>query len=263
MAESRPRKYFGQHFLHDRNIIDKIIAGIGPQPEDWFVEIGPGRGALTTELLKRSARVDAVEIDRDLARQLEKTITDPGFKIHQADALKFDFSSLGNRDGTLRLAGNLPYNISSPLLFHILATASLFSDIHVMLQKEVVSRMAAAPGSRIYGRLTVALAARCRVEPLFDIRPGSFTPPPKVDSTFVRLIPNPAQLAKIDNEAVFDELLRRAFGMRRKRLSNAVRGLLTEEQIAAAGVDPGVRAEKLDVDAFVALANLCTLPSEN
>jgi 16S rRNA (adenine1518-N6/adenine1519-N6)-dimethyltransferase len=256
MAHSQPRKYFGQHFLHDRNIIEKIIATIAPQSDDWFVEIGPGRGALTTALLNRAARVDAIEIDRDLAGRLESAFPDSRLTIHQADALKFDFRTLAAPNGGLRLAGNLPYNISSPLLFHFLETAELFEDMHVMLQKEVVSRMAAKPGNKVFGRLTVAVTARCTVEPLFNIKPGSFTPAPRVDSTFVCLKPDMERRGRIDDETAFDDVLRQAFNMRRKRLANALSGLLTEGQIEKLGIDPGLRAEQLSVDSFIALGNL-------
>jgi len=218
---NRPRKHFGQHFLHDQNIIRKIISSIAPDPTDCFVEIGPGQGALTRPLLDRVAKLDAIEIDQNLARELADDVINPRLTVHQADALKFDFRQLGAPPGGLRLAGNLPYNISSPLLFHILTYGRLFRDVHVMLQKEVVARMTATPGNKIYGRLTVALAARCQVKSLFDIKPGSFRPPPRVNSSFVRLVPDSQQWARIDNEMLFDQLLRQAFNMRRKRLANA------------------------------------------
>lgn len=251
----RPRKNFGQHFLHDQNIIEKIVAAIAPQPDEPFVEIGPGRGALTRPLLERAARLDVIEIDRALADELEAAIQDPRLKVHRGDALKFDFSRIATKDHRIRLTGNLPYNISSPLLFHLLATADLFEDMHVMLQKEVVARMAASPGTKVYGRLTVALAARCDVEALFDIKPGSFTPVPRVDSTFVHLKPNAGRRAGIDDETAFDTVIRQAFNMRRKRLANALRGLLTEPQISELGIDPNLRAEQLTVEAFIELAN--------
>ena len=255
MPAQRPRKQFGQNFLHDRNIIDKIIAAIDPHPEDAFVEIGPGRGALTRPLLERAGRLDVIEIDHDLAESLAAEILDPRFTLHRADALKFNFATIARPGRTLRVAGNLPYNISSPLLFHLLERMDLFEDIHVMLQKEVVSRMVAEPGSKAYGRLSVALAARCEVEALFNIRPGSFTPAPRVDSTFVRLRPDAARWSRVKEPSAFDSVVRNAFGMRRKRLSNALQGLLSEDQIAALGIDPGLRAEQLPVGDFVALAN--------
>jgi 16S rRNA (adenine1518-N6/adenine1519-N6)-dimethyltransferase len=256
MPGQRPRRHFGQHCLHDRNIIGKIMTAINPQPNEHFVEIGPGRGALTGPLLSRVAKLDVIEIDRDLASALQADIDDPRLMVHQSDALKFDFRQIDTNAGALRLAGNLPYNISSPLLFHILAQGDLFRDMHVMLQKEVVSRMSATPGNRIYGRLTVALAARCRVEALFNIRPGSFTPAPRVDSSFVRLRPDGEQRARILNEAAFDKVLRQAFNMRRKRIANALRELLSEAQIYDLGIDPGLRAEQLSVDSFIELGNI-------
>lgn len=255
MKNHRPRKYFGQHFLHDRNIIDKILASIAPRADEHFVEIGPGHGALTRPLLERVGRLDVIEIDRDLAAELTTEFTDPKFSIHVGDALKFDFAKLGAGDGVLRLVGNLPYNISTPLLFHILDHHRRFRDIHVMLQKEVVERMTAPPGNRTYGRLTVSLAARCRVESLFVVRPGSFTPAPRVDSAVARLIPDPERRAEIIDEAVFDRVVAQAFNQRRKRLANALRSIITESQIEALGIDPGARAETLDIDAFIRLGN--------
>ncbi len=255
MKNHRPRKYFGQHFLHDGNIIDKILAGIAPRADEHFVEIGPGHGALTRPLLERVGRLDVIEIDRDLAAELTTEFADPKFSIHVGDALKFDFAKLGAGDGVLRLVGNLPYNISTPLLFHILDHHRRFRDIHVMLQKEVVDRMTAPPGNRTYGRLTVSLAARCRVESLFVVRPGSFTPAPRVDSAVARLIPDPERRAEIVDEAVFDRVVAQAFNQRRKRLANALRSIITESQIEALGIDPGARAETLDVDAFIRLGN--------
>lgn len=253
---SRPRKHFGQHFLHDKNIIAKIIGAIAPQPTDCFVEIGPGRGAITAVLLERVRKLDVIEIDRELASLIADQFANPRLTVHQADALKFDYRQIIAPEGKLRLAGNLPYNISSPLLFHILSYSSLFQDMHVMLQKEVVARMTAAPGNKTYGRLTVAIAARCRVEALFDIKPGSFTPPPRVDSSFIRLVPDARQRARIDNEAAFDQTLAQAFNMRRKRLANALKTMLTESEIDSLGIDPGHRAEQLDIDAFIRLGNL-------
>jgi len=252
---NRPRKHFGQHFLHDQNIIQKIIGAIAPQPTDCFVEIGPGQGALTRPLLERVAKLDVIEIDHDLARVLADEFTNPRLTVHRADALKFDFRQIGASPGSLRLAGNLPYNISSPLLFHILTYGQLFRDVHVMLQKEVVARMTATPGNKIYGRLTVALAARCQVESLFDIKPGSFRPAPRVNSSFVRLSPDAQQWARIDDETAFDQVLRQAFNMRRKRLANALKGLISEPEIESLGIDPNLRAEQLTVDSFIELGN--------
>ncbi len=261
MNDNRPRKRFGQHFLHDRNILDKIIAAIHPEPGQHFVEIGPGRGAMTRLLIETIDVLHAIEIDRDLAAALPADIASPKLTVHEADALSFDFARLrpaGHqvKDTPLRLAGNLPYNISTPLLFHILSYDDLFSDIHVMLQKEVAQRIAAGPGSRIYGRLSVAIAARCEIETLFNIKPGSFTPPPRIDSSFIRLRPDAAKRNRIIRPDAFDRVVKQAFGQRRKRLSNSLGGLLSSSQIESGGIDPGVRPEQLTVEEFIALGNL-------
>lgn len=250
----RPRKSLGQHFLHDRNVIGRMLAAIAPATGERFVEIGPGRGALTLPLLEILGRLDVVEIDRALAGDLERGYADAGLIVHRADALSFDFRCLGAPPGELRLVGNLPYNISTPLLFHLLDCQDLFRDLHVMLQREVVERMTAPPGSRSYGRLSVALAARCRVESLFVVRPGAFTPPPKVDSAVARLVPDAALAARIADQGTFDQVLARAFSMRRKRLANGLKGLLSESDIEACGLDPGVRPERVPPEGFIALA---------
>jgi len=255
VSTPHPRKRLGQHFLHDPNIIQKIIAAIAPASNDHFVEIGPGRGALTFRLLERVGRLDVIEIDRDLAQRLRQQTEDPGFTVHAVDALGFDYTALATDGASLRLAGNLPYNISTPLLFHFLRNRELFSDLHVMLQKEVVQRMAAPPGSRTYGRLSVSIQARCRVCSLFDISPGCFLPPPKVDSSFVRLVPDAQITAGLDNDEAFDHIVSRAFSMRRKKLSNCLRESLGAEEIRSAGVDPDARAETLGVAEFIRLAN--------
>jgi 16S rRNA (adenine1518-N6/adenine1519-N6)-dimethyltransferase len=255
MSDHRPRRHFGQNFLHDRNIIAKILAAVAPRPDDQFVEIGPGHGALTRPLLEKVARLDVVEIDRDLAAAIERDLDDPRLTVHRADALKFDFATIATGPASLRLVGNLPYNISTPLLFHFLDQSNLFRDAHVMLQKEVVERMAAAPGNKTYGRLSVSLAARCRVESLFIVRPGSFTPAPRVDSAVARLTPDPDRRARIIDEKAFSRIVAQAFNQRRKRLANALRDMLSEAQIESIGVDPGTRAETLDVDAYIRLGN--------
>ena len=255
MNPPQARKRFGQNFLHDKGVIRRIVDAIGPAKTDHFVEIGPGRGAMTQLLAERSAKLDVIEIDRDLAADLtlQSWVIDAGVEIHTADALSFDFQTLSSTKQGLRLAGNLPYNISTPLLFHLLSFHNLFQDLHVMLQKEVVQRMTAGPGSKVYGRLSVALAARCRVESLFKIGPGAFSPAPKVDSAFARLTPLSEPLIAADELATFDAVLRAAFGQRRKQLGNALQPLLTSEAIAAAGVDPSKRAEALSVESFAAL----------
>ena len=256
MNSVRPRKRFGQHFLHDPNIIRKIIDAIQPRSHDLFVEVGPGRGAITRPLAEAVKRLDVIEIDRDLAAALEDQNSHGNVTVYRADVMKFAFEALIQPGEKLRLAGNLPYNISSPLLFYLLDSSHLFEDIHVMLQKEVVDRITALPGNRTYGRLTVALAARCKAENLFEIQPGSFSPPPRVKSSFLRL--TPLQTPKISAvlAPAFGQLVTQAFNMRRKQLLNALRGLLDANQIRSAGVDPSQRAEDLDVDAFIRLAEL-------
>ncbi len=256
------RKRFGQNFLHDANTIARIIAAIAPQPGDHIVEIGPGQGALTRQLVNRCARLDVIEIDHDLAASLAQQEWAAGIGIHTADALDFDFSILADKAKShnvrLRLVGNLPYNISTPLLFHILDQAALFTDMHVMLQKEVVQRMAAGPGSRTYGRLSVALAARCRVETLFTIKPGAFRPAPKVQSAFARLVPLDSPRVPAQDWPAFEQILRSAFGQRRKQLGNALQAVMNPDAIRQAGVQPTQRAEQLGIDDFARLARVAT-----
>lgn len=250
-----PRKRFGQNFLHDPGIVRRILAAIAPQPGDHLVEIGPGEGAITAGLLERSGALDAIEIDRDLFAALQVRFGDRGLRLHSADALKFDFCMLAAGGTRLRIVGNLPYNISTPLLFHLLEQATCIRDMHFMLQKEVVERMAAAPGSKTYGRLSVALQARCVVAPLFDIGPGAFRPPPKVDSAFVRLVPHRTPPFPITDPAVFDRLLAQAFSQRRKTLRNALKGMVTVDELMSLGIDPGLRPEQVGVAGFAAIAN--------
>ena len=257
------RKRFGQNFLHDANIISKILSSMAPSADDHFLEIGPGRGAITRPLSDAAGRVDVIEIDEDLADDLDKADWTDSINIHRGDALRFSYDSLLSSDEKaagkkLRMAGNLPYNISTPLLFHILSYADIFRDIHVMLQKEVVQRMVASPDNKSYGRLTVALAARCHVESLFMIRPGSFRPAPKVDSAFTRLTPLPEPLISPEETPAFDLILREAFGKRRKQLANSLRDVLTAEQIKSVDIDPQLRAENLSVEQFVRLAQIAT-----
>jgi 16S rRNA (adenine1518-N6/adenine1519-N6)-dimethyltransferase len=260
----RARKRFGQNFLHDPGIIQRIVQAIAPQPSDNLVEIGPGQGAITTELLPLVARMHAIELDRDLVGPLAQRCASLGeLTIHSTDALKFDFSSLAKPNRPLRVVGNLPYNISTPLLFHLLDQAAHIKDMHFMLQKEVVERMAAEPGCKRYGRLTVMLQARAQVTSLFHIGPGAFTPPPKVDSAFVRLQPWEAPPYEIDDWEVFGRVVAQAFSQRRKTLRNSLRQLLTEESIAAAGLEPGVRAERLSVNDFATLSNLAAKNRHN
>ncbi|MDE2460605.1 MAG: 16S rRNA (adenine(1518)-N(6)/adenine(1519)-N(6))-dimethyltransferase RsmA, partial [Gammaproteobacteria bacterium] len=252
-----PRKRFGQHFLHDRNIINKILLAINPQPGDSLVEIGPGRGALTLPLLERHGQLTAVELDRDVIPQLQAAAVGKGeLHVIQGDALKTDFRTLAPPGEKIRLIGNLPYNISTPLLFHLLDQAQTIADMHFMLQKEVVQRMAAKPGGKDYGRLTVMLAARCRVEPLFHIGSGAFTPAPKVESSFVRLTPHATPPFKIADQSRFAKIVNQAFSQRRKTLRNALRGLADEAAIRAAGLNPSARPETLSTGDYARLAAL-------
>ena len=249
-----PRKRFGQHFLHERGVIERILRALQPAPGDRFVEIGPGEGALTLPLLAEAGRLTAIELDRDLIPILRERARDIGaLELIEADALTVDFTALAG-DGALRLVGNLPYNISTPLLFHALSHAGAIRDMLFMLQKEVVQRMAAAHGSKTYGRLSVSLQSRCRVEHLFDVAPGSFRPPPKVDSAIVRVVPLDRPLLEPSEQDALDRLLRAAFAQRRKTLRNALRGLADDTTLEACGIDPGVRAEDVPVARYVALA---------
>ena len=251
-----PRKRFGQHFLHDPAVIARIVAVMQPRDSDAIVEIGPGQGAITLPLLQAAGRLQVIELDRDLIDPLRERCRESGvLTLHNADALHVDFCRLAGDASSLRVVGNLPYNISTPLLFHLLSQARCISDMHFMLQKEVVDRLAAAPGSRQYGRLSVMIQYRCRVTRLFTIGPGAFQPPPRVESAFVRLEPYRELPVAIQNEAVLDAVVRQAFAQRRKTLRNAMRGILGEEAIRSLGIDPSVRAEMLGLREFAALAN--------
>ena len=249
----RTRKRFGQHFLHDRGIIDKLLRAIDPRPGERFVEIGPGDGALTFPLLARVGRLTAIELDRDLIPRLRERGGE-ALQLVAADALAVDLSALAGGE-SIRLVGNLPYNVSTPLLFHALAHAGVVRDMHFMLQREVVDRMGAGPGSKVYGRLSVMLQARCRVEPLFKVPPGAFRPPPKVDSAIVRLTPLPPAEVAVRDAPAFERVVRAAFAQRRKTLRNALAAVADPAAMQAAGIDPLARAEDVAVAAFVALAN--------
>ncbi len=261
MSDHVPRKRFGQHFLHDPGVLRRIVDAIAPTPTDRLIEIGPGQGALTAPLLASGARLQAIELDRDLAPALsELPGADGALTVLQADALTVDFSHLAQQlGGSLRLCGNLPYNISTPLLFHCLRYRQHIIDMHFMLQKEVVVRMAAAPGSKTYGRLSVMLAAVCEVEVLFHVGSGAFRPPPKVDSSVVRLrVPTQAPVDIVD-ESLFADLVRQAFSMRRKTLRNALKRLVNGATIERAGLDPGARPETLTPADYAALTRTAAL----
>lgn len=256
---ARPKKSFGQHFLHERRYIERIVSVISPRPDDFLVEIGPGEGALTFPLLAAAGKLTAIELDTDLIPNLQARAASVGeLSIVHADVLKVDFTAMAQRAGVsrLRIAGNLPYYISSPILFHCVDHAEAIADMHFMLQKEVVDRMAAEPGSKVYGRLSVMLQLACRVEPLFDVPPGAFRPPPKVDSSVVRLVPLPADARHDADPARLHAVVKAAFAQRRKTLGNALRQLMDADAIRSAGVDPKARAETLAPSDFVALAKV-------
>jgi 16S rRNA (adenine1518-N6/adenine1519-N6)-dimethyltransferase len=254
---ARARKRFGQHFLHDRNVIDRIVSAFDPKPDEAIVEIGPGRGALTWPLLERVPRLHAVELDRDLAARLPTLAAGRGeLIVHQADALTFDFSALARDDRRLRLIGNLPYNISTPLLFHLIEQVDAIDDMLFMLQKEVADRLAAPPGTKTYGRLSVMIQWRFDVEPLFEVGPGAFHPPPQVDSSVIRLRPRREQGIAILDPDSFRRIVRAAFGQRRKTLRNSLRLLLDDAAFARAGIDPRRRAEDLTLEEFSRLSEV-------
>ena len=258
MKAERPhkaRKRFGQNFLVDEAVINRIIAAIAPAPGDHIIEIGPGQEALTGPLLASGARLTVVEIDRDLAAQLR--FRHPDLDIRQADALDVDFAELAG-DAPYRLVGNLPYNISTPILFHLLAQSPPPRDMHFMLQKEVVQRMTAGPGDRAQGRLSLMCQSRAEVTHLFDVPPGAFSPQPRVESAVVRVAPRAEPLVAKALEPAFEELVRLAFGRRRKTLRNSLRDRLDAAAIEAAGVDPGARPEALGLEDFRSLARVAT-----
>ncbi len=247
------RRRFGQNFLVDAHYIDRIVDAVDPQPGDNLVEIGPGLAALTGRLVARAGSIAAVEIDRELAARLRADFTPEKLRLVEADALEFDFSSLGER---LRVVGNLPYNISSPLLFHLAAFETRLVDLHLMLQREVVARMAAAPVTPDYGRLSVMLQAGFAVTRLFIVPPGAFRPAPKIDSAVARLVPLGAAKPSITDKALFARVVAAAFAQRRKTLRNALSAVSGIDAMEKAGIDPRARGETLAVTDFVRLANI-------
>ena len=258
MKDHRPRKRFGQHFLRDQHVIDRIVAAIDPRPGQRLVEIGPGEGVLTRPLLARAGRIDVIELDRDLAADLDRRLGQPqGVTIHQADALAFDFTDLAG-EGKIRVIGNLPYNISTPLIFHLLDQAHIISDMVFMLQKEVVDRLVAGPGSRQYGRLSVMAGYHCDMVSLFEVGPEAFHPPPKVDSAIIRMVPKPLTDADRALLPSFEKVVRQAFGQRRKTLRKSLSSLLTVQQMQTANIDPGKRPETLTLEQFKALTRILT-----
>jgi len=255
------KKHLGQNFLHERGVIDKIVQAVDPRPGDRIVEIGPGQGALTFPLLRRHGELTAIEFDRDLHAPLQAAAREHGaLRLIEGDVLAVDFTTLAEdvagSGGKIRLVGNLPYNLSSPILFHALDHADAIRDMHFMLQKEVVERMASGPGTKVYGRLSVMLQAYCTVTPLFIVPPGAFKPAPKVDSAVVRLLPKPSEHIDVIDHRCFANVVRAAFGQRRKTLRNALDGVADTAAIEAAGLRAEARAEQVEVAGFVRLANL-------
>ena len=254
VRDGHPRRRFAQHFLHDQSVIRRIVDTIAPRPGELVVEIGPGRGALTFPLLARGCELHAVEIDRDLAARLRaQTPRHPNLTVHEADALDFDFARIAS-PRRIRVTGNLPYNISTPLVFRLLASLPRIADMHLMLQKEVVDRMASPPGTREYGRLSVMVQLDCEVERVIRIGPGAFRPAPRVESAVARLHPRPDAALDRTIRDRLEAIVRSCFSRRRKTLRNALRGLCDERVIAAAGLDPQARPEMLAVEDFVGLA---------
>ncbi len=258
-AKHVARKRFGQNFLQDQQVINQIISRFHPQKGECIVEIGPGLGALTWPLLEQIDELHAIELDRDLVERFEADPRASGhLHLHQHDVLDFDFSSLISSSASLRIIGNLPYNISTPLLFHLLEFAPIIQDMMLMLQKEVVQRLTASPGGKNYGRLSVMVQAQCAVEKILDVSPGAFTPPPKVDSAVVRIVPHATAVFDVAHSENFARIVKASFKQRRKTLRNNLKGLLNESEISAAGVDPSARAETLSLEDFSELARQLT-----
>lgn len=254
MGKYKTKKRFGQHFLHDLSVIQKLIYEIHPKPSDNIIEIGPGLGALTFPLLDKLESLNVVEIDRDIIAKLEQK-NNPKLNIHGVDALQFNFTKLAHNGESIRIVGNLPYNISTPLIFHLLKSKDVITDMHFMLQNEVVKRITAEPGTKTYGRLSVMVQYHYQTEYLFFVGPESFTPPPKVDSAILRLSPwkTPPHIA--NNEQQLTQIVTQAFSMRRKTLRNNLKKIISAEQIETLGIDPGLRAENLSVKEFVKISN--------
>ena len=256
-AGHQARKRFGQNFLHDPGVIERIVRSIHPKPEDTLVEIGPGLGAITEEILAVNPRLQVVELDRDLIPVLRtKFFNYPEFRIHEADALSFDFSQLADGGRGLRIIGNLPYNISTPLIFHLLGQAGVVKDMHFMLQKEVVQRLAAVPGDNNYGRLGIMAQYFCKVQPLFEVGPGAFRPAPKVDSAIVRLVPHDTLPHPAKDLGTLQSVVRTAFNARRKTLRKALGSLITVDQLQSLGINDGLRPENLSLADYVLIADL-------
>lgn len=257
----RARKRFGQNFLQDHHVIDNIVSAIAPQPDDLMVEIGPGLGAITEQIIASVNKLQIIELDRDLIPRLTVKFGASGkLTIHQADALTFDYPSLlpdtASGDQRLRIVGNLPYNISTPLIFKLLEHESLIKDMHFMLQKEVVDRLSANVGEKAYGRLSIMVQYYCQVEGLFIVNPEAFSPPPKVDSAIVRLSPHEQKPFPTANPKLMGKIVTAAFNMRRKTIRNGLKDIATNEEMESVGIDPGHRPENIALEHWVALTNL-------
>ena len=252
----RARKRFGQNFLRDDGVINRIISAIHPLPDQHIVEIGPGQGALTGLLTASGCQIDVIELDRDLVPSLIASHgQSPRFKLHSADALKFDYGQLASGPGSLRIVGNLPYNISTPLIFKLLENAHIIHDMHFMLQLEVVNRLAASPGNKNWGRLGIMAQYHCQIESLFEVPPTAFSPAPKVQSAIVRLQPRAESPWPACDETVLRRLVQAAFAQRRKTLRNNLKGILDGDALEELGIDPGARSETLELRQFIAMAN--------
>jgi len=250
------KKRFGQNFLHDDAVISKIVDAINPEPNENLVEIGPGLGALTEPVIERAGKLSVVELDRDLAHRLRHhPFLAPHLTIYEMDALKFDFSQLASAKKPLRIFGNLPYNISTPLIFHLLSFRNDIQDMHFMLQKEVVERMAATPNCKAYGRLSIMTQYQCQVLPVMEIGPEAFKPAPKVDSAIVRLIPHKTIAEPVESIAMLNKVCLAAFNQRRKAVRNSLKKLLTLEQLENLNIDAGVRPENLTPSEYISIAN--------
>lgn len=250
-------KRLGQHFLTDENTIAAIVQAIAPARGQNILEIGPGLGAITLPVLRSAGAMHAIEIDQRLSDALPERCAQAGaLTLHQGDVLKFDLNRVASSSHPVRLIGNLPYNISTPLLFHLQRFTGMIVDMHFMLQKEVVERITARPGTSAYSRLSVSIQSCCRVENLFDITPDMFSPPPKVISSFMRLRPESVSLEKIHSQTLFDELVRTAFQQRRKTIKNSLAKMVTETQLRQAAIDPGKRPQEIPVQQYINLANL-------
>lgn len=250
----RPRKRFGQNFLHDQGILQRIDQAIRPRPTDQIVEIGPGLGALSQYLIDGAGKVEAVEIDRDLIEPLEKRFGEK-ISIHNTDALKFDFCSLAENGEKLRIIGNLPYNISTPLMFRLFEQKSCIEDMHFMLQQEVVNRLVATPGNKNYGRLSIMAQYYCHAESLFHVPPEAFNPPPKVHSAIIRLIPHSEPKVAVTDLNLFEGVIRQAFSQRRKTIRNSLKKMIAAETLTELGIDPTIRPEQLGIEQYAQISN--------